>query len=86
MLVAALHVAFLYWAYRTRFFGFALPPGVTLTLWLGASSAVAFVSYYFVTRGGSRHRTVLWRGAVAGIATLASLYLGVFLAFNSYGT
>ena len=87
VLIAAGHVAFLYAAYGTKFFGLPLPYGVTMALWFGASTIAAGVGYaraaaklsWFSVQAHSRH--------FFAIATApASLFVGVYAAFNTFGT
>ncbi len=88
ILIAAAHAGFLFGSYGTGMFGFAraFPYMVVIALWIGASSALAGVAYFKV---GTR---LPWLSSSArGIsfalaATLVSLYAGVFLAFNTFGT
>lgn len=85
ILIASLHVAFLYWMYGSRFFGLAVPNGVALALWLGISSTLALGGYYCILRRAIWPRTSISRWVASAVATLVSLYLGVFLAFTTYG-
>ena len=88
ILVAAAHVAFLFGAYGTGLFGVAryLPYMAVVVIWLGASSLVAGVAYF---RLGC---TLPWLSPhirsipFAFLLVLISLYVGVFLAFNTFGT
>jgi hypothetical protein len=82
VLIAAAHVAFLFGAYGSKFFGLHLPYGVIIFLWLGVSTGLAGFGYFkAVSRLSANGRLV-----VALVAAAASLYVGVFLAFNTYGT
>ncbi len=86
-LVAAAHVAFLYGGYGSKFFGIPLPYMLVMAIWLGASTVLAVVGYSKASArlpwlGSHAYRRHLF--AIA--AATASLYAGVFLAFNAFGT
>ena len=86
LLIAIAHVAFLFAAYGSSFLGLArlLPYGVVLFLWLGVSSGLATLGYF---KAASRLVTHSYgRIALSVTSALASLYLGVLAAFNTYGT
>ena len=86
LLIATAHVAFLFGAYGSAFFGLAhlLPYGVIVLLWLGASSCLAIFGYF---KAASRLVVPVYgRAALSVASVLASLYVGVTLAFNTYGT
>lgn len=89
VLVACIHVAFLFTAYGTKFFGLNLPPVFLMVLWLGVSSIFAFAAYFLALLKTKLLATALYRDGLwlfcAGLATLISLYVGVFLALNTYG-
>jgi hypothetical protein len=89
ILVACIHVAFLFTAYGTKFFGLNLPPVFLMALWLGVSSVLAFAAYFLALLKAKLLPSVLYRVGLwiffAGLATLISLYIGVFLALNTYG-
>ena len=80
------HVGFLAGAYGSHFFGLAIPYFVVLTIWLGVSSVAAGLAYCWVfaqspSFGGA------YRPAVFAVATTGlSVSLGVFIAFNVFGT
>lgn len=88
VLVAVTHIVYLLSAYGSGLFGLKLPLPhyAVLSVWLGLSSVLAYLAYFKI---GSR-----WRGlsslarsaSFAFAATLCSLYVGVFLAFNTFGT
>ena len=88
-LVACIHVVFLFTAYGTKFFGLNLPSVVLMSLWLGVSSVLAFAAYFFAFLKTKFLASALYREGLwifcAGLATLISLYIGVFLALNTYG-
>ena len=84
MIIFVSHIAFLFAAYGSHFFGLAMPYNLTIAIWLIMSSVIAAVAYYYwafpLLKSGSIH-------VVTTIAaTGASLFIGVFLAFNTYGT
>lgn len=82
-LIFVTHALFLFWAYGSHFFGLHLPKGLILIVWLGISSALAAYAYYSALAKLNRERLQIV-GTVA--ATCASLFTGVFLAVNTYGT
>lgn len=82
LLIAIAHIAFLFGAYGTKFFGIPLPSAVATVVWLGVSSFVAGLAYYFASSKSASARSL----ALAVVATGLSLYAGVLLAFNTFGT
>jgi len=88
--IFAIHVAFLFGAYGSHFFRLEIPYNLAIFTWLGISSLLAALAY----------RSVLARSKVLGtavggepipsifaiLAAGISLFVGVFLAFNTYGT
>ena len=87
VLIAAAHVAFLFGAYGSNFFGIPLPYMLVMAIWLGVSTVAAGVGYSktaarlpWFSLHAHRHHFF----AIAAAAT--SLYAGVFLAFNTFGT
>ena len=87
-LIAIAHVSFLFGVYATGFFGMAklLPYHVVVAIWLGASSLVAGYAYYKAGAGlhWLSHQAIRIPFSFAAVAI--SLYIGVFLAFNAFGT
>jgi len=83
-LIATLHVAFLFAAYGTKAFGLSLPYALAVSVWLGASTAFACFGYIKALSHRQIGRSM--RVLYAAIAGAASLYIGVFLAFNTFGT
>ena len=79
------HVAFLFGAYGTHFFGVHVPYPVALVLWLGVSSVIAALAYYLAFARAAVGAGYVQVGSAVG-ATVLSLFVGVFLAFNIYGT
>ena len=80
------HVAFLFGAYGSRFFGLHLPYTVAIAIWLGLSSFIAALAYR-----SAFSKSPVFAGellsAVSGVgATCVSLAVGVFLAVNTFGT
>jgi hypothetical protein len=82
-MIFAVHVAFLFGAYGTHFFGLHLPYHLAIAIWLGVSSLIAAVAYYSafsrLNKGNVQVLSTI-------VATCSSLFVGVFLAFNIYGT
>ena len=77
------HIAFLFAAYGSHFFGLSLPYHLALAIWLGVSSLLAAVAYYWAFASLNKISVHV----VASVsATCASLFVGVFFAFNTYGT
>lgn len=87
-LIACAHVAFLIGAYGTGLFGAArfLPYPAVLAIWLGGSSLLAGLAYFRAGSGLARLSRPMIAFSFAVIATAISLYVGVFGAFNSFGT
>ena len=81
--IAAAHIAFLFWAYGSKFFGLHLPYHLALFLWLVASTILAGFGHFKAT--SKLTTTPYIRGVIAVVLSLASLYVGVFLALNTYG-
>ena len=82
-LVFSSHVAFLFGAYGTRLLGLIPFYNLAIFVWLGLSSLIAAYAYFSVfDRVTQSYASVLY----TVVATCASLYLGVFLAFNTFGT
>lgn len=88
-LIGALHSAWLFGAYgggALAWLGRALHYNLVIFVWLGVSSGVAAFAYH---RAACRIGDVPSRAARVALCvggTLSSLYLGVYLAFNTYGT
>jgi hypothetical protein len=89
LLIGALHSAWLYGAYGggvlAKLNG-ALNYNVVVFIWLGLSSALAAFAYFRTALRVGEMQSRAARIASSAGATLASLYLGVYLAFNTYGT
>jgi hypothetical protein len=89
VLVACIHIAFLFTAYGTKFFGLNLPSVFLMALWLGVSSVLAFAAYFLALLKTQFLASALCREGLwifcAGLATFISLYIGVFFALNTYG-
>ena len=85
-LIAMAHVVFLAGSYGRGFWGLgqALSPVVAVALWLVGSSALAGWAYFKVSAGLLASTGA--RRLLAVALVLGSLYLGVFLAFNLFGT
>ncbi len=88
-LIAAIHAAFIFSAYGTKFFGIPVPSDFYIPLWLGAPAIFAFGAYFLILQKTKWLASALYREGVwvfcAGLAALTSSYLGVFLAFNTFG-
>lgn len=84
VLIAAAHVAFLFVAYGSRFFGIHLTYGLTIFLWLGASTILAGVGYFKATSHVSV--SLYWRLVITVVGAAASLYVGMVLVLNTYGS
>jgi hypothetical protein len=88
VLVVALHVTFLIGEFGTGFFGLArsLPYTVVVAICLGLSSAAAGVAYYMIGKRVAWLSSPLRFLPFAVAAVAVSLYVGVFLSFNTFGT
>jgi hypothetical protein len=84
--IAFAHILFLFHAYRTGAFGLALPYMLKISMWLGCSSVAAGIAYYFACSGLPVLKSRVPKLIFAFVATCISLYAGVFLAFNVFGT
>ncbi len=89
-IVAILHTAFIVTAYATGFFGLHLPRRLIIGFWLAGSSSVALMAYVWVLFRSSWLAMEPGRpmklGLIAITATLVSLYLGVFIAYDTFGS
>ena len=90
LLIASIHVGFLFSAYGSHFFGLPLPYLVVILLWIFVSSSVALRFYYLTLSKStifvdSEYRNIKLVSFSVGLVML-SLYLGVFAAFNTFGT
>jgi len=87
--IAILHVAFLFAAYGTKFFGLNLPSGYGVYFWLGAPAILTFAAFFFTLIKSKWLPSAIYREGLwvvfSGFAVLISTYIGVFLAFNTYG-
>ena len=88
--IAVLHMAFLVSAYATSFFGLHLPKKLVIDIWLGGSSSVALVAYVWVlfrsTWLAMEPGRPMKLGLIAITMTLLSLYLGIFIAYDTFGS
>lgn len=89
-IIAAVHMAYVVAAYATGLFGLHLPHKLTIVLWLAAPSLVALPAYAWVLMKSpllalEANRAVKL-GFCAFTATLVSLYLGIFVAFDTFGS
>ena len=89
-LVAVLHMGFIVAAYATNLFGLHLPKKLIIGLWLGGSSSLALVAYLWVLLRSPLLAAEPGRpmklAFVAITATLVSLYLGIFIAYDTFGS
>jgi hypothetical protein len=90
VVIGCLHAGFLFIAYGRRWVSYLSPLGVGAeVIWLLLPSCVACCLYYFSLSSADLFTARARRGklAVCSIAaTLFTLYWGVFLSFNTYGT
>jgi len=86
-LIALAHVAFLVGVYGTRIFLIlSIPTFIGQTIYFIGSTTGAGVAYWYFGQN-MKSLASFPRGAIfAVVASLASLGLGVFLAFNLFGT
>jgi len=88
-LIAVIHAAFIFSAYGSKFFGIPVPSDFYIPLWLGAPAVFAFVAYFLVLLKTKWLASALYREGAwvfcSGLLALLSSYLGVFLAFNTFG-
>ena len=89
-IVAILHMAFIATAYGTSFFGLHLPKRLVIGLWLGGSSSIALIAYLWVLLRSpllaAEQGRPMKLAFVAITATLISLYLGIFIAYDTFGS
>ncbi|MCK9381766.1 MAG: hypothetical protein M0P95_11985 [Sulfuritalea sp.] len=89
-IIFSLHVAFLFGAYGSHFFGLENPYNLTIYIWLGASSLVAALAYRSTLAQSRILGTDVGGEPIPSIYDIliacVSLFAGVFLAFNTYGT
>ena len=86
-LISAAHIAFLFGAYGTKFFGTRLPSAIVLFVWRGVSTVAAVIGYFKVATKMPWLSVRPYRHYLFAIAAgAASLYVGVFFAFNALGT
>ena len=85
-LIAASHIVFLVFVYGTGVFQMPWPYMLKISLWLGCSSIVACLAYYFSYPGKPALTSQKTKIIFALVATGISLYIGVFVAFNVFGT
>jgi hypothetical protein len=82
-LVFSSHVAFLFGAYGTRLLSLIPFYNLAIFVWLGLSTLIAAYAYFLVfDKLTQSYASVLY----TVVATCTSFYLGVFLAFNTFGT
>jgi hypothetical protein len=88
--VAAAHMTLVVAAYATGLFGLHLPHKATIILWLAAPSLLALPAYAWILIRSpllaSEPARAVKLGFCAFTATLVSLYLGIFIAYNTFGS
>lgn len=89
-LIAGIHVGFLVASYGSGFLlELSLPYNAKLFIWLGLPSIIAGASYYWTLSRSPWMAASAYRipklGVCATVSALITLYLGVFIAFNTYG-
>jgi hypothetical protein len=89
-IVAAVHMTYVVAAYATGLFGLHLPHTLTILLWLAAPSLIALPAYAWILLRSPLLASESARAAKLGFcaftATLVSLYLGIFVAFDTFGS
>ena len=86
MMIAMAHIALLLGAYATHLFGLALilPYSIVVFIWLAATSALAAWGYFSVSKA---LRLPVWgKYCLSAMMLAGSLYTGIFLALNLFGT
>lgn len=88
--VAILHMAFIVTAYATNLFHLHMAKKTIIGLWLGGSSSIALLAYLWVLFRSPVLATEPGRpmklAFIAITATLISLYLGIFVAYDTFGS
>ena len=89
-LIACVHVAFLFSTYASlSYFGLKVPAFLGIAVWIGAS-VVALEAYRAAFNKSSLWEAVshraFWCATCSTILMFASLYVGLFFAFNTFGT
>ena len=88
-LIASIHAAIIFTAYGTKLFGINAPSDLFIPIWLGAPAILAFAAYFLALLKTKWLASALYREGVwvfcASLAAFTSTYLGVFLAFNTFG-
>jgi hypothetical protein len=89
-IVGALHMSFIVATYGTRFFHLPVPKHDVIGLWLGGSSSVALLAYLWVLFRSPilpmEPARPMKLAFIAISATLISLYLGIFTAYDTFGS
>lgn len=88
-LVACAHAGFLFVTYATSFFGMHVQAFFEFAIWIIATVA-ALEAYWAVFERSSLWATVprrsFWLATCSTTLALGSLYVGLFLAVNTFGT
>lgn len=83
-------MSFVVAAYATGFFGLHLSHHVMIALWLAGSSLCALIAYAWVLVKSpwlaSESGRIVKLGICAVTITLVSLYLGIFIAYDTFGS
>lgn len=89
-IVAVAHITYVVVAYATSFFGLHLPHRLIIILWLAGSSSLALIAYVWVLFRSQVMATEPGRpmklAFMAITFTLVSLYLGIFISYDTFGT
>lgn len=88
--IATIHISYVFILYGTRSLRMLRAPDLLITfVWLGVPTFAAFTLYYFsFSRAGilsePMRRTKLTASSIC--STVISLYCGMFLALNTFGS
>jgi len=87
VLIAGCHAGFVFAAYGTGVFGLArfIPGTPALAVALAISSLIAGLAYYKAV-SSFRHFPRVPAVLIASLCALVTLYVGLFLGFNTFGT
>ena len=90
LLIGGTHSFYIFGMYASKFFGLLLPYWLALALWLFVPALLAEMAYFYVIfkhmKGINKSFAKLKSIILSVLATLTTLYIGVFSAFNAYGT
>jgi len=89
-IIAVAHITYVVTAYATSFFGLHLPHRLIIMLWLAGSSSVALIAYVWVLFRSPvlamEPGRPLKLALMAITFTLVSLYLGIFISYDTFGS